>query len=1111
MEDGLSQGIQGREEDEEKGKDEKMPWGEDLVFSSGVQYGSDSSGPQSFLGNLLGQEVHTEDKEYKFQPFATLRQNLLQAIRFHDTDGLSALLVSASSHDAASAIDEFDTAGFHSVAFSGPVTPLAIAIEDGNEEIVQILVERSAPRSFTAAIAFETAQIQRLQDKDYHYYDWAHYGLSESKDPTTLAIRALIHTQGDGDRIFTILHAHSFDLTQAKHCDAGRAIWFWAARHGFVSVLQKYLVAGFPLNLVATESSLATPARRGIFDDRSGVDEAPPGTTALWNAAWKGASQVVDFLLQSGAMPSSKSVTGSTHAGNLYGPNPDVLPEHVAPDELLAASQGCALATATSLTPDSDKYASVVHSLLQYGSNANVMATKQPRGVYKDYIDIPIIPVLHQFTAQGCVAAVKHLFDYNADSNALCSLGKSLLHYAARSGSQEMLELVLSNTKSLDCKDSLGRRPIHDCVLYGTEDVLTLLIKRGADVNSLTDIGLSALLMAVSTRNIRMAQALLENGADPNHRCDIGAFDVTIDFGDRKMTESFVAGTPLLAAFERFSKATNMFTLLLEHGANPTMPGCVAQRKEKWNGKQFDSTRETLWSWYIHYVDPCRYACEAIASYILETSTQIDVLITLLEASKRYHIDEQIPKPYLNDCLRDICVADLSPDWPDSFRDSGSSWRPPFRAINMLLDLGADPNVRGSNDITAAHLCCTRDGYSVREHEHAPKVDESIRKLVALGADINATDSLRRTPLHYAVVHAPSVVNTLIELGADLYATDSQQRSALLYACNNNTYSTRISSAQLLLSHLYYSHKGGYIDWDPIVSAMFQDNTYLRKDEGSSHIDLAKEIIKRAEGYNRNGLYKLRKDGNAPIHKACTLYDTSLLRAVCDSKPIWQVFCMQNQLGRTPLILSILIRRQHVGIVLQGIRNSVHSNRAYVKSDSPRHFLPSCRQYSQITHDPRLDAYDAELEASIFLDTRQGETLPTRDARAQCLNMRDAYGWTAMHYAAEFGDAKSVKLLLDQPGLDIGQAKSVGEVPTPMELALKSENADCVRLLRDALRERKSWKKSEEEPKIVEVGVQQPEYGIKLPFSSVDVLAFVQRMEVRMFVLLCALVWIYLR
>jgi ankyrin repeat protein len=116
-----------------------------------------------------------------------------------------------------------------------------------------------------------------------------------------------------------------------------------------------------------------------------------------------------------------------------------------------------------------------------------------------------------------------------------------------------------------------------------------------------------------------------------------------------------------------------------------------------------------------------------------------------------------------------------------------------------------------------------------------------------------------------------------------------------------------------------------------------------------------------------------------------------------------------------------------------------------------------------------------------------------------------------MHYAAEFGDAKSVKLLLEQPGLDIGQAKRVGEVPTPMELALKSGNADCVRFLRDALRERKLWKKSEDETKIVEVGVQEREYGIKLPFSSVVVLAFMQRIEVRMFVLLCALVWIYLR
>jgi ankyrin repeat protein len=1079
-------------------------------FSIGYESGGWLEG--SLLDNNLGREAQgDEDENNNLQPFATLRRELLQAIHRHDLNRLSELLASASPEDAGSAIDDLDEEDEYTRLFWGPVTPLAVAIRNGEETIIRLLVERSVPRSFTTAIAFEATQIQRLQD-ELDYYNGPDWGVARCEDPTTIALHALLHTQGKGENIFAILHAHSFDLTHAQYCDAGRTIWFWAARNNFVSVLLLYLEAGFPIDLVAPMSSFTPRIKSPFFNEDKEIDVAPEGTKALWNAAWKGASQAVDVLLQSGAVPSSKAGTNSGHVRNQFNQDPNVSPDYPEPDELLAASQGYAFATLANLPSDSLKYSSVLHSLLQYGSNASIAATRQPRGMYKDYIVVPIIPAVCQFAELGCVTAVQYLFDYNADIHVSCGQGKSLLHYAVRSGSIEMLKLALGRDAPIDRKDSLGYYPIHDCVLHGTVEALTLLIERGADVNALTNVSLSALIMAISMRDIQMTRILLENGANPNHNCDFGAFEIDVDFGDGMMMKAFIAGTPLLSALYHHRGSPDVFKLLLDHGANPTMSGCVATRKEKRNGKRPSSDQETSWSWYIQYVDPCRYACNIIALQRSDVSTLVDVLVILLDASKKSHVDGQLPKPYLDDCLRDICVSNLSPDWSQNFRDSGSIWRPPFRALDVLLDLGANPNVRGSDGITAAHLCCSRDGYSMHEHEDAPMVEGAIRKLVALGADINATDHFRRTPLHYAVVHAPSVVDTLIALGADVYATDSYQRSALVYACSSNTYHIRIPSAQLLLSRLDENFIGTYIDWDPVVAAIFRDNSYWsNKDEVDAYISLVKEIIERAESYKRNTLCKMDSHGNTPIHRACTAYNLSLLRAACQGKRIWQVFCIQNQSGRTPLILSALSGSQCLEAVLQGIMHSIHSDRTYVNFKMPENFFPSHRQYSQVPNDPRLDILYTELGATISLDKKEGETIPTREARAQCLNMCDAYGWTAIHYAAQFGDTESLRLLLEQPGLDIGPAKRTGEVPTPMELALGSDNADCVRLLRDAIRERKSWSRGEDEVGFKVVSVQQEKTESKQSWRLVGVSAFAQRIEVRIFVLFCALLWMYLR
>ncbi|KAJ9634548.1 hypothetical protein H2199_009005 [Coniosporium tulheliwenetii] len=1045
---------------------------------------------QQFINIDIPSQPDKEEKEDKDQDqtplhLQRLRQDLLQAIHRKDANALSGLLTSVSPEDAASAIDEPGEETGFTYGYRSTVTPLSAAIWDGEEELVRIIVQYSTPRTFSAAIAFERVEILKLHFQTLPDSLWY---FPESKDPTTVALRALLHTRANGESLFALLHAHSFDLTDAQHCDAGRTIWFWAARNNFVRVLQAYVEAGFPVDLPATATGFESTFPS--YDEQE-VDVALPGTTALWNAAWKGADQAVEMLLRRGAVPATKGVGtvkqfangnrgygfgkgyGSTmpesrdaaikylrglsdrngdseQARRNAGYQPDTAVSDMASDEaedqsgldeLLAASQGLAFATqlhqrATPAGPKPDpvKYASVVHSLLEHGANANTTPTGQPWSLFGNEVDVPILPAVHQFAALGVVPAVQYLFHYGADIYATCSRGRTLLHHAVDSQSVEMLVLVLSRNVPLSCKDSFGHSPIHDCVLHGTLKTLRLLIEWGANVNDLTNVGVSPLLMAVSIRDLQMARALLENGADPNHSFEPGpTFEVTTDFGDRRMTESFCAGTPLLAAFPLYQVSLGMFDLLLKHGASTAVPGCIASRKEEQNGRRFSQSSETSWSWYLEWHYPCQYAAKAVASSrIIAEKLTVEALLTLLRVSQKNYPNWQIPKPVLDDCLRELCVPHLPPDWPE--RDSGTLWEMPSQAVSALLVLGGNPNVRGSNGVTPLHLSCCRD---------APGVEEMIRRLVFLGADVNARDDLGRTPLHYAAVHATSIVETLLKLGADISVYDNDRRDALVYACGNK-YSFRPESVAALLAHICNSD----IEWKPVLFAACRNlgPDPSRWEKGNIRVDLLGQIITKAQHSEKEILCKYDNSGDTAVHVACKQSSQGPIQAICKGKRIWQVFRMQDRLGRTPLILAALsYYTEKVQVVLRGIRSSVDDNsidsvRTTSHGSFPsegEEYMPERLQYTQCPHDPRLNVLYAELQAAALPDDSEDEHPSSsavctrerpapREARAQCLNMRDAYGWTALHYAASSGRRETVRLLLAEPGLDAGRAKSEG-------------------------------------------------------------------------------------
>jgi ankyrin repeat protein len=703
-----------------------------------------------------------------------------------------------------------------------------------------------------------------------------------------------------------------------------------------------------------------------------------------------------------------------------------------------------------------------------------------------------------------------------------------------------MVKLVLSCGVPVSHKDAHGYTPIHECALYGTTNTLRLLIAKGADANSLTILGVSPLHMAVSRAHMAITRTLLKYGADPNHHLELGTTSqVTMDLGDSSLTKNFCGCTPLLAALsDHHDTSLDMFRLLLKHGTKTNILVCAAtpqrnngRRFTGWKHLRLDSSTNylTSLSWSLQWYYPCQYAAMYLAEASWYSKVTTDVFLTLLDASKN-DLDGKIPTNILDSCMRELCHPGFPADWFDSYKDEGISWRKPFQAIEALLDLGANANTRGSYGVSPLHLVCCKDGDGCNTNIDATESDRIIRKLVSLGADINGQDDFNRTPLHYAVVHTPSAINTLIELGADICAYDSGDREIFTYACGTqDTYRFRPKSMTVLLSHC----GGHYHPWRTLLIAACQA---FSSKATASDIELLDTMIETAKThqYYDTVLYSYEKGEQTVVHAACKSRSGGPIRAICERKQAWQAFRLQDRLGRTPLMLTVLKERDDLlEIVLHGIRSSVHEgimdkipsrNKQYWSPEDDEALMASQLQYTTVEHDPRLDLFYLEhfndkngqiitRKPRLYRESELAKSAavspPTlREAHAQCLNIRDLYGWTALHYAARSGNTKMVRMLVEEPGLDAGPIKSDGMVPTPIELASKTSNTVCIQLIRDAIQRQKKWKTAATKKQLSEKDRPRRNLeGARFPY----ILLFIQRVEVRIAVLICASIWLWAR
>jgi len=361
---------------------------------------------------------------------------------------------------------------------------------------------------------------------------------------------------------------------------------------------------------------------------------------------------------------------------------------------------------------------------------------------------------LSEAVSAGSATMIGALLNAGADAKTLTTEdGETVLMTAARAGNTDAVKLLLDRGADVNAREKYkGQTALMWAAAERHPDVVKLLLDRGADwkvrsfdretkipklsaASSITPIprgGFPALAFAAREGDIESARVMLEKGVD-------------INYGDVDNTTALVVSI--------MNKQYTFAKFLIDRGADVNIPGgygrtplyaIVDMRNEDYSAL------------------PNRKADDPLPS--------IDVLKSLLDRGAN-----------ANATLTAFLPGRSGMDFGDTTLGVGTT--PLMRAaragdtaaIRMLLDKGADAALT-TKDGNTAFMFAAGVGYRDKNTRGSePSALESVKMLLATGADVRQKNAREETALHGAADRgADTIVQFLVDRGAELNVKSKQ-------------------------------------------------------------------------------------------------------------------------------------------------------------------------------------------------------------------------------------------------------------------------------------------------------------------------------------------------
>lgn len=228
--------------------------------------------------------------------------------------------------------------------------------------------------------------------------------------------------------------------------------------------------------------------------------------------------------------------------------------------------------------------------------------------------------------------------------------GRSPLSWAARSGQEAMVKLLLNRGVDIECTDNLGQTPIFFAAEKGHDAVIRLLVDSGAHVNAKDGNGCTPLLRAAKVGYLPVVKLLLRNGARVDYDSNKGHTPVSVaaENGHSGIVQVLLANgaaadsgdlaygrTPLSRAAE--NGHDSICQTLCESGAEVDSKDIHQQTPLLWatrNGHErcvelllrhgaTTNVRDSIYS-QTPMIWACRYGHESIVKLLVDSGARID-------------------------------------------------------------------------------------------------------------------------------------------------------------------------------------------------------------------------------------------------------------------------------------------------------------------------------------------------------------------------------------------------------------------------------------------------------------------------------------------------------
>ena len=370
--------------------------------------------------------------------------------------------------------------------------------------------------------------------------------------------------------------------------------------------------------------------------------------------------------------------------------------------------------------------------LLDHGAGVNTACSQGPNSG-------SITPLVAAVNA-GNIAMLKFLMDRGADINFNGPVGNTVLHLAAQKGFPAVAEVLLAAHADLEARNYSNITPLFSAVQCGQTKIVQMLLAAGADPNTRDSNGRTPLGCAADNKNLPVVQLLLAAKADPNVEDSDGRTPLShaAERGDPQIVQQLLAAradpnagkldAPLLVAI--CNKNPAIAEMLLSAGANANALGSADL--SRLNGSFFSNLRQHVTPlWLATYLDQPPLVQLLLKYHADPNNAEIDGQSLLFTALRDTNL------------LAALLDAHAMVD-PVSKDETG--WTPLGAAaaaeknnaavVEILLQHGADPNVRNSNGVTPLHWA---------EYRLADR--HVFELLLANHADPNVRSSNGRTPL----------------------------------------------------------------------------------------------------------------------------------------------------------------------------------------------------------------------------------------------------------------------------------------------------------------------------------------------------------------------------